>query len=256
LVEADGYRAVVVGLEAGQRIPPHPSSAAAYHFLEGTGWMHVDGQRLPVETGATVVVPAGLPRGVEAGTRLAFLGSHGAPAQPQHHAPRRPAWMLALMGFFGLLVMGGLMALMVNPMAQMLASMGDAGLGLWATMALPFAGLLGMVVMMGVMLRRITTGNAGRARHSHHHISSASQAQGSESLAAENADSTITYTILAISCGGCAETIERALGEIEGIGSVAVDVAAKRATILYADPATPAGIEAALTEIGYPPEGR
>ena len=46
-----------------------------YHFLEGCGWMIVDDERLPVGPGATVVMPAGTVRGIEAETRLAFLAT-------------------------------------------------------------------------------------------------------------------------------------------------------------------------------------
>jgi mannose-6-phosphate isomerase-like protein (cupin superfamily) len=49
-----------------------------YHFLAGTGWMTVDDQRLPVGPGATVVMPAGAHRGVEAETRLAFVAARVA----------------------------------------------------------------------------------------------------------------------------------------------------------------------------------
>lgn len=78
LLETDSFRAVLVGLQAGQKIPPHPAPASAYHFLAGTGWMIVDGERFPVQPGATVVVPDGAARGVEAETQLAFLGAQAA----------------------------------------------------------------------------------------------------------------------------------------------------------------------------------
>ena len=76
LVVTDRLKAVLVGLEPGQKIPAHAAPLAVYHFLEGTGWMLVDGERLLVQTGATVVVPEGVVRGVEADTQLAFLGTH------------------------------------------------------------------------------------------------------------------------------------------------------------------------------------
>ncbi len=66
-------KVVVAGLEAGQKIPPHPEVEGVFHCLEGTGWMVVGGERLPFNTGAIVVVPEGAARGVEAETRLAFL---------------------------------------------------------------------------------------------------------------------------------------------------------------------------------------
>lgn len=78
LLETSTFRAVLVGLEPGQRIPPHPAPASAYYILDGTGWMIVDGERLAIRPGATVVVPDGAVRGVEAETRLAFLGAQAA----------------------------------------------------------------------------------------------------------------------------------------------------------------------------------
>ncbi len=74
LVETDKLKSVLVGLEPGQKLPPHPGSVGVYHFLEGTGWMIVDDARFPVKAGATMVVPADAKRGIEAVTRLAFIG--------------------------------------------------------------------------------------------------------------------------------------------------------------------------------------
>ena len=48
-------------------------------------------------------------------------------------------------------------------------------------------------------------------------------------------------------------TIEQKVGELAGVASVNVDVAAKQAFIKYSPPATKAGIEALLTKIGHPP---
>ncbi len=64
---------MVAGLEPGAKIPPHPEGPAIFHFLEGTGQMIVGDQAYAVQAGATVVVPDGAVRGIEAETRLAFL---------------------------------------------------------------------------------------------------------------------------------------------------------------------------------------
>lgn len=64
---------IVVGLEAGQKIPVHPEGLASFHFLEGTGIMIVDGERLPVGPGTVIITEAGAPRGMEAATRLKFM---------------------------------------------------------------------------------------------------------------------------------------------------------------------------------------
>ena len=63
-----------------------------------------------------------------------------------------------------------------------------------------------------------------------------------------------TVVIPAISCGHCARTISREIGDIEGVQSVDVEVAAKKATIRWTSPASWATIRDALEEIGYPAE--
>ncbi len=78
LIENEQLKVVIGGLEAGQAIPPHPESWGVFHFLDGTGWMRVDGQRIAVGPGATIIVPAGSARGIEAETRLAFLATRVA----------------------------------------------------------------------------------------------------------------------------------------------------------------------------------
>jgi len=78
LAETDKAKVVVGGLQAGQAIPPHPESMGVYHFLEGRGWMTVNGERFAVGPGATVIVPANGERGIEAETRLAFLATRVA----------------------------------------------------------------------------------------------------------------------------------------------------------------------------------
>jgi quercetin dioxygenase-like cupin family protein len=75
LLVSEKVKIIVAGLEPGQLIPAHPEAAAMYHFLEGDGWMIVNEARLPVTQGATVVMPAGTVRGIEAETRLAFLAT-------------------------------------------------------------------------------------------------------------------------------------------------------------------------------------
>jgi quercetin dioxygenase-like cupin family protein len=76
LVATSKLKSVLVGLEPGQKVPVHPAPTAVYHFLDGSGWMIVNENRLPVQAGATVVVPEGARRGVEAETQLSFLGTH------------------------------------------------------------------------------------------------------------------------------------------------------------------------------------
>jgi quercetin dioxygenase-like cupin family protein len=78
LMETERLKIVVAGLLPGQSIPPHPAALGMYHFLEGNGWMMVDGERLAVDAGATVIVPDGAARGIEAETQLCFLATRVA----------------------------------------------------------------------------------------------------------------------------------------------------------------------------------
>ena len=77
LIETPQFKALVVGLEAGGKIPVHPGEAAAYHFLEGEGLMTVDEETFEVKPGVTIVAPSGAKRGMNATTRLIFLGAKG-----------------------------------------------------------------------------------------------------------------------------------------------------------------------------------
>ncbi len=77
LVDTPDFKALVVGLEAGQQIPLHPGEAAMYHFLEGSGLMTVGEETFAINPGVTVIVPSGAVRGMNAKTRVVFLGAKG-----------------------------------------------------------------------------------------------------------------------------------------------------------------------------------
>ena len=77
LIDTPKFKALVVGLEAGGQIPAHPGEAAMYHFLEGAGLMTVGDETFEIKPGVTVVVPSGVKRGMNAKTRVVFLGSKG-----------------------------------------------------------------------------------------------------------------------------------------------------------------------------------
>lgn len=77
LIDTPKFKALIVGLEAGQQIPVHPGEAAMYHFLEGTGLMTVGDEFFEIKPGVTIVVPSGVKRGMNARTRIIFLGSKG-----------------------------------------------------------------------------------------------------------------------------------------------------------------------------------
>jgi quercetin dioxygenase-like cupin family protein len=77
LIDTSKFKVLVVGLEAGGQIPVHPAETAMYHFLEGEGLMTVDEETFLVKPGVTVLTPSGAKRGINAKTRLVFLGSKG-----------------------------------------------------------------------------------------------------------------------------------------------------------------------------------
>ena len=77
LIDTPKFKTLVVGLEAGQQIPVHPAEAAMYHFLEGTGLMTVGDETFAIKPGVTVIAPDGASRGMNAKTRLIFLGAKG-----------------------------------------------------------------------------------------------------------------------------------------------------------------------------------
>ncbi len=56
-----------------------------------------------------------------------------------------------------------------------------------------------------------------------------------------------------ISCAHCVATIERVVGEIEGVASVAASADSKLVEVEYKPPATREAIVAVLTEWDYPP---
>ena len=75
LLDTGNLKIVLVGLEPGQIIPPHPASSSVYLIIDGTGWMTVNNDRVVLKPGVIVTMPAGTVRGIQAETRLAFLGT-------------------------------------------------------------------------------------------------------------------------------------------------------------------------------------
>ena len=66
---------------------------------------------------------------------------------------------------------------------------------------------------------------------------------------------TKTFKVPNISCGHCVMTIEREVGELQGVASVKAEEASKMVTVNWNEPpATWDGIRALLEEINYPPE--
>ncbi|MCP4895335.1 MAG: heavy-metal-associated domain-containing protein [bacterium] len=61
-----------------------------------------------------------------------------------------------------------------------------------------------------------------------------------------------TLHIPNISCGHCSATIERELGELQGVTSVYADPTTKMVTVEWEDPGSREGILNLLTEISFP----
>ena len=73
LVETESYKSVIAGMAVGNLMSAHAEGPAIFHFLERSGKMIVGEKTLDVHAGATVIVPDGAKRGIEAKTQLAFL---------------------------------------------------------------------------------------------------------------------------------------------------------------------------------------
>ena len=61
-----------------------------------------------------------------------------------------------------------------------------------------------------------------------------------------------TFQVPNISCHHCVMTIQRELGELEGVVSATGDVKTKTVTVEWESPATWDGIKSLLDEINYP----
>ncbi|MDA1330486.1 MAG: cation transporter [Chloroflexi bacterium] len=62
----------------------------------------------------------------------------------------------------------------------------------------------------------------------------------------------VTYSVPAIHCGHCVQTIEMEVGEMTGVEAVKADLSDHRVMVRFDDPATEESIKALLTEINYP----
>ena len=70
----------------------------------------------------------------------------------------------------------------------------------------------------------------------------------------QNTTKTISVKTLDITCGGCAGSIKNALGKMEGIRNVEVDVDTKMVSIEHGAHISREQIEAKLDDIGFPVE--
>jgi copper chaperone CopZ len=62
---------------------------------------------------------------------------------------------------------------------------------------------------------------------------------------------TTTLTAPEIVCGGCASSIKKALGSVEGVSEVDVDVATKKVTVNHSEDVSREKIADALDRAGY-----
>ena len=70
----------------------------------------------------------------------------------------------------------------------------------------------------------------------------------------QNTTKTTTVKTPDITCGGCAGSIKNALGKMEGIKNVEVDVDTKMVSIEHGAQISREQIEAKLDDIGFPVE--
>lgn len=59
------------------------------------------------------------------------------------------------------------------------------------------------------------------------------------------------FTIPDASCDHCKNTIERAVGDLEGVGSAALDLDSKQLEVEHGDAVSAESIAAAITDAGY-----
>lgn len=64
---------------------------------------------------------------------------------------------------------------------------------------------------------------------------------------------TKTFSVPSINCGHCTRTIERELGELNGVTYVKADVGSKKVTVEWEDSLTWDDIRELLEDIDYPP---
>lgn len=66
------------------------------------------------------------------------------------------------------------------------------------------------------------------------------------------ASQTATFQVEGMTCASCSVTVRTAVGKLDGIGTVEVDVAAGTATVAFdPDKTTPSAIARAITGSGY-----
>jgi quercetin dioxygenase-like cupin family protein len=75
LLKTKGFNAVLVCLDAGQEIPPHPEPyEVLFIIIEGEGIITCGDDRYSVRPGNAVYVKKGEARGIKCGKRMAVVG--------------------------------------------------------------------------------------------------------------------------------------------------------------------------------------
>ena len=62
---------------------------------------------------------------------------------------------------------------------------------------------------------------------------------------------TSTFSVSGMTCGGCAKSVERALGELSGVSSVAVDWQAGQVVVVHDETVSQADITGAIDDTGF-----
>ncbi len=67
----------------------------------------------------------------------------------------------------------------------------------------------------------------------------------------------LSFDVSGMTCGGCTGSVQRTLSELDGVSHAKVSLSPGVATVVV-DPArvTPAQIEAAINQLGYPAKAR
>ena len=77
LLKTNRYELVLVCLESGQTIPPHPESdGACFYVIDGKGTFTVGSEQFDLARGEMIFAPANEIRGILSKEKLTVLGIH------------------------------------------------------------------------------------------------------------------------------------------------------------------------------------
>ncbi|MBF8304547.1 MAG: Heavy metal transport/detoxification protein [Dehalococcoidia bacterium] len=161
---------------------------------------------------------------------------------------RKPLMMFGLMVMVGIMI-GAMIVIMI--MFSQVGNMGQIifGTSLRSMIIIPLTGFIIMLLIMFFFIRKMI-GRNGPMSMMMGHDHNAQQKIEDKNLTVLN------YNIPAVSCSHCKATIEREVGKLSGVASVAVDVDSKQAVIKIISPPTSTEIEALLTRIGFSPKSQ